>query len=164
MHPHGIWAKDAKRLAGEQIELEFGFDPYATSNTGENPSRSDSRGDQWARNLVSNKVVDGEPEIEVGRIAPPGEHSVKAVRFPLSASNNSVPEHDAATTPSEFDDYVVAAADQRAPKASTTETKSYQRSAPLANLVRERAESLDVALSGCGLPSNRDDLLGYYGM
>src|ERR1700693_3903889 len=57
-HPDGIASDRVKEWVARQILDEFGIDISDPGQTGLNPSTNRSRADQWANNLVSNKVLD----------------------------------------------------------------------------------------------------------
>lgn len=57
-HPAGIQAVEVKSLVRTEILQKFGVDIFDPAHTGLNPSTGDSRGHQWANNLISNSVLD----------------------------------------------------------------------------------------------------------
>jgi hypothetical protein len=57
-HPDGITSARVKELVARQILDEFDIDIADPEQSGLNPSTNRSRADQWANNLVSNRVLD----------------------------------------------------------------------------------------------------------
>lgn len=118
-----------KDLAQGEIKTEWGFDPFDKGLTGVT-SGDLSLANQWANNLISNKVL--EQYMVVVRTRP-------VVLYPLSIVDNSVPDEKPAERPEDIDQDLANAADARQPSTSTAKTVRFQRAPALAEFVRKAA-------------------------
>jgi hypothetical protein len=57
-HPFGIEARDVKRAVFEHLNERYGIDVVDPTVIPPNPSTGRTQADQWANNLVSNRVLD----------------------------------------------------------------------------------------------------------
>ena len=66
-HQKGISTIDLKRKSREYIIRNFGFDPFDPSISGYSKSQGVARAEQWASNVISNRLLDDRPDINIVR-------------------------------------------------------------------------------------------------
>ena len=144
-HPAGIEAADVKGLVAGQILSEFGIDISDPNHTGLNPSTGRSSADQWANNLVSNRVLD-----EFMLVV----RANRAVLYPGAIDNSRT----LAPPGNPLDPAEVSELNQRTP--SQIETRSgqpFRRSLQLSEYVRELGgRTCAVAGPHCAVFDGRD--------
>jgi len=136
-HPEGISAGDVKREVGEYLLREFGIDIEDPDHSGLNQSTGRSQADQWANNLISNRVLD-EYMLVV--------RSGRALLYPGSIDNSraEAPPGPALTAGQ------IADLDHRVPaRIESRSSSAFQRSLQLADYVR----SLSGRQCAVGSPS-----------
>jgi hypothetical protein len=123
-HPSGIAAADVKRLVAERLLERFGIDISDAAQTGLNTSTGDSKADQWANNLISNRILDDYMLVV---------RSTRATLYPGAPDNSRVAQPGNSLT-----DGQVSELDDRAPTVIQTQAgPTYRRSLQLAEYVRE---------------------------
>ena len=149
-HPAGIGAAEVKGLLARQLLDEFGIDISDPIQTGLNPSTNGSRADQWANNLISNRVLDEHMLVVRG----PGR-GTRAMLYPGVADNSrAIPPPGPALTRSE-----VPELDARQPRQIQTQGggQTFQRSLQLAEYVRElNHRACAVGKASCAVFNARD--------
>lgn len=133
--PLGIEATEVKRIVGTEIQEKFGFDPFDPMITGTNPSTGRSTGSQWANNLVSNRVLDGQLLVSRG--------GSRIMLYPYCADNSIPMGLNSETEDGEggVDGMLRETADERMPvPAFDRQPLLYLRSPALAAWVRREAD------------------------